>query len=249
MMRTMTKVNTVGLVQAITAYRKQAVDKSLMEPGESLSNYASRLYAFGTWRVIMASGVTDKFVYDADSRLREETGEWEEDRAAMMHHYHLFEGRIHPLLVRTDEDYTSDMREKVCERNKRKMNALVNALTKEIAKAGVPHPGAMAVLSAYANFAYLTKDIYEASVKPLGEVIRKQLPTDARDALLRLERSAEAALRIMKRIDVGGKYGSVQTNERTKKFAYELFLNIVNPDELERAVKYANKEAKKEKRA
>lgn len=47
-----------NLVQAITAYKKQAVDTSLMDEGETLDHYATRLYSFGVWRMVMVAGIT-----------------------------------------------------------------------------------------------------------------------------------------------------------------------------------------------
>lgn len=65
-----------NLVQAITAYKKQAVDTSLMDEGETLDHYATRLYSFGVWRMVMVAGITDWLAYRAelDRQIAEAAG-------------------------------------------------------------------------------------------------------------------------------------------------------------------------------
>lgn len=234
-----------NLVQALAAYRKQAVDTSLMNEGETLDGYASRMYAFGVWRMIMVSGITDWLVYRADDMLRREAAECEADREAMMHHYHLYEDRLH-MLTEAPDDYIDDIRSKAYDRHSRKVEALVNAVDKEYRSLGIPHNGLCATLCVLENFVVVSQQAYRASVRPLGEVIRKQLPTHAEDALRRLERSGDAAGRLLLAIDKDRLGEGKKANETMTRLAMELLESVVSPAELNRAAAYANKELKKE---
>lgn len=233
-----------NLVQAINAYKRQAVDTSLMDEGETLSHYATRLYAFGVWRMIMVSGITDWLAYRADDMLRQEARECEDNREAMMHHYHLYEDRLH-MLTEAPDDYIDDIRSKAYDRHARKVVALVNAVTKEYRTLGVPHAEVCATLCVLENFVLVSQRAYRATVKPLGGTICRQLPTHAEDALRRLERCGDAVGRLLRAIDTEGLGEGRTANGTMTRLARELLESVVSPDELNRAAAYANSELKK----
>lgn len=233
-----------NLVQAINAYKKQAVDTSLMDDGETLDHYATRLYSFGVWRMVMVAGITDWLAYRADDMLRSGMPGCGEDREAMMRHYHLYEDRLH-MLTEAPDDYIDDIRSKAYDRHARKVVALVNAVTKEYRTLGVPHAEVCATLCVLENFVLVSQRAYRASVSPLGGTICRQLPTHAEDALRRLERCGDAVGRLLRAIDTEGLGEGRTANGTMTRLARELLESVVSPDELNRAAAYANSELRK----
>ena len=235
---------TRNYVQAINAYKRQAMDKSLMLEGETEQDYTHRMYALGVWRLILVSGIADWAVYKADDLLRAHLPALEADREAMMRHYGFFEDRMH-MMTEAPDDYLDDVRYKSLERHSHKLNALLNAVRKEYATLGVPFPEVCATLCLFTNFVIVAREAYRTYVKVLGEAIVKQLPSYPEDALRRLERSGLAADRLIQAIDKERLSEGKAATDVIVKISKELLESIISAEELNRAAEYANKEYRK----
>ena len=235
---------TRNYVQAINAYKRQAMDKSLMLEGETEQDYTHRMYALGVWRLILVSGIADWAVYKADDLLRAHLPALEADRKAMMRHYGFFEDRMH-MITEAPDDYLDDVRYKSLERHSHKLNALLNAVRKEYATLGVPFPEVCATLCLFTNFVIVAREAYRTYVKVLGEAIVKQLPSYPEDALRRLERSGLAADRLIQAIDKERLSEGKAATDVIVKISKELLESIISAEELNRAAEYANKEYRK----
>lgn len=231
-------------VQAINAYKRQAMDKSLMLEGETEQEYIHRMYALGVWRLIIVSGIADWAVYKADDLLRTHLSALEADREAMMRHYGFFEDRMH-MMTEAPDDYLDDVRYKSLERQRHRLDALFNAVRKEYATLGVPFPEVCATLCLFTNFVIVAKAAYRAYIKVLGEAIIKQLPTHPEDALRRLDRSGLAANRLLRAIDTERLGEDKAGTAVIVRMSKELLESIISAEELNRAAAYANKEYKK----
>lgn len=236
-----------GFAQALQAYGKAKdlfIDETLLNKGETPEEFLNRMYRFGAWRVVMMAGLTDWAVYKADDMLRKDFPEVDEDREAMMRHYHFFEDRLLKI-TESPEDYILDIRQKAYERNSKKMEALLNGLRKEYERKEVPGADCCAMLGLFLNMAELASKVYKSSIKPLGTRLQAFLPTYIADALRRLERSESAADRILGQIDSEKRIFGCETNSNLIKLAHDLFLHVISPEELRVAAEYANKELRK----
>lgn len=238
---------TKNYIQAINAYKRQAIDTHLKQEGETMDEYVHRIYALGVWRLIMVSGITDWAVYKADDLLRGQRPDLERYREAMMRHYHFYEDRMH-MLTEAPDDYLDDIRLKALQRHRRKVDALGNAVLKEYTHLGVPNPEVCTALCLFLNFIIVAEKSYRAYVELLGETIVKQLPSFPEDAIRRLERSGNAANRLIEAIDHEGLGTGKGGTKVTERIVQGLLESIVSTDELNRAAAYANKEYRKAER-
>lgn len=238
---------TKNYIQAVNAYKRQAIDTHLKHDDETLEEYIDRIYALGVWRLIMVSGITDWAVYRADDLLREQRPDLEQDRAAMMRHYTFYEDRLH-MLTNAPDDYLDDIRLKALQRHRRKVDALSNAVRKEYTHLGVPFAEVCTTLCLFTNFIVVAEKTYRAYVELLGEAIIKQLPTYPEDAIRRLERSGNAANRLIEAIDTQGLAAGRVGTKVTERIVQGLLDSIISAEELDRAAAYANKEYRKAER-
>ena len=168
----------------------------------------------------------------------------EQHREAMMRHYHYYEDRLHNM-TNAPDDYMDDVRYKSLQRHRRKLDALFNAVYKEYDKMKVANPDICATLCLFTNFILVSTYAYRAYIKPLGEAIIKQLPTYAEDAIRRLERSGDAANRMLEAIDIDHIGEGRAATAMMSRISKGLLESIVSVDELNRAASYANKEYKR----
>lgn len=227
-------------MQAINAYKAQAPDSSLMKPGETPAQMATRMYAFAISRLLMAVAITDGFVYKADSLVRSDMPEADKLRQGMMRHYWRFTDRL-ATLTDAPQDFIDDLREKALKRMHRKMQALVNAIDKEFVRLGIGHHECCAVLCAYGNFITVAREAYQASVRPLGQVLIKSLPKYPMQALDVLDMSGEYANKIITLADPGHLGEGHKPNAAMTRLAESLLEKMASNEEFSRAANYALK--------
>lgn len=222
----------------VSVYKEQAPDTSFIKPGETLEEFANRMYTYGISRLMMAAAITDGYVYQADDILRRDLSEADELRQGMMRHYWRFTDRLAQLVV-APEDYIDDMREKALKRLNRKMQALVNAIDKDFKKIGIEKHECCARVCAYINFCVVAKEAYKASVRPLGKVLQRSLPDYVIRALDVLDMSKDYANKILKVCDPNGLQEEHEANATILKFTEELLDKMCSQEEMERAASYA----------
>lgn len=213
-----------------------------MEEGETLTDFANRLYTNGLWRVIAVSAMLDVLVYRADDLLRKRDGDAEIDgwRAAMLDYYDKFVARTKDF-THAEEDVLMDFKAHFGKQISRKLSSLINCVVKAGKKVGEKEPEVVAVLACYLKMAEVCADVWEEQLKPLGAVARKMLPDKVDRSFILLKWSCDKASRLLVALDTA-ETENEEDNPTADKLFEDLLGYLINFKAINKSLDYSMKE-------